>query len=235
VQRPLKNVSFIDLGKECRGLSKRSFLWVSKDNVKALSSKASLSQVSQHNVCTNTFLESSGYRTRPLKISGYQPRRTQIGENLKQLSPKFRVQIKQKSVYGVDNPHPRRFLGLRDETFDRNVFERPLRCHAFVEDIVEDYRYTVFRVTYLKRDLYTCCISQKRPIYSLHISKETYILVTYLKRDLYTRCISQKRPIYSLHISKGIYELVTSQKRHMYALQLSKETYKLVKYLKTDL
>ena len=197
MQRPLKNVSFIDLGKECRGLSKRSFLWVSKDNVKALSSKASLSQVSQHNVCTNTFLESSGYRTRPLKISGYQPRRTQIGENLKQLSPKFRVQIKQKSVYGVDNPHPRRFLGLRDETFDRNVFERPLRCHAFVEDIVEDYRYTVFRVTYLKRDLYTRCISQKRPIYSLHISKGIYELVT-----------SQKRHMYALQLSKETYKLV---------------------------
>ena len=159
---------------------------------KGLRSKPSLPQVSQDSVCTTTFLESSGYRTRPLKISGYRPRLTQIGENPKQLSSEFRVQIKQESVYGVDNPHPRRFLGLRDETFDRNVFERPLRCHAFVEDIVEDYRYTVFRVTYLKRDLYTCCISQKRPIYSLHISKETYIRVAYLKRDLYTRYIFQK-------------------------------------------
>ena len=30
---------------------------------------------------TKGFLESSGCRTRPLKTSGYQPRRTQMGEN----------------------------------------------------------------------------------------------------------------------------------------------------------
>ena len=66
-----------------------------------------------------------------------------------------------------------------------------------MEDIVEEYLYTVFRITYLKGDLYTRCISQKRPIYSLHISKGIYELVT-----------SQKRHMYALQLSKETYKLV---------------------------
>jgi len=56
---------------------------------------------------TKSFLEPSGYRTCPLKTSGYRPRLTQMGGNWKVVYFEFMSQIKQKSVYGAENPHPK--------------------------------------------------------------------------------------------------------------------------------
>jgi len=61
---------------------------------------------------TKRFLESSGCRTHPLETSAYRPRLTcwwyKPGMDV---SSEFMVQIQQKTGTGVENPHPRSFLG----------------------------------------------------------------------------------------------------------------------------
>ena len=62
-------------------------------------------------VCTKILLESRGYRTRPLKLADIDPRSLTLDLLGKWFNSELMVQIKPKSVYGVENPHPRIFLG----------------------------------------------------------------------------------------------------------------------------
>jgi len=63
-----------------------------------------------HN-CTKSFLESSGCRTRPLKPADINPSSLKWVNIRKKFSLELMVQIKHKSVYGVETPHPNSFLG----------------------------------------------------------------------------------------------------------------------------
>jgi len=60
---------------------------------------------------TKSFLESSGCRTRPLKPADINPSSLKWVKIRKKFSSELMVQIKQKSVYGVENPRPNSFLG----------------------------------------------------------------------------------------------------------------------------
>ena len=78
-------------------------------------------------IFVESFVESSGCRTRPLKIREYRPRLTcQWYTSGMDVSSESMVLMKQATGYGVENPHARSFLGGEESLVSRLESETTL-------------------------------------------------------------------------------------------------------------